>query len=367
VFSSAGDARPPTAFSPGPLFKEVTRFPESSAVSKEFNASSLEGKQIWYISAPAEVPLAELETISLENAKLGNALLTHNSSKYGFVADDENSKKNLYVSMPGRNGYNFSKAPPSSLMLRLTTAVPAKVQQVYHVQQITDKDRAVTATSTQGKKRKREQPKGMRIRYKLAGFTSGDPGAMGDSESDDPESTGAGAEQEGITTTSSSKRTQFKAPSAVSTVPIVPTETTKSKKRKSRDEEPTVEQSSKKSKKNKAPELTKTSTEDPKVSKDKSGTNEGSSQKESREKAESKSKSKSKDSNDKGSGKEKKSKSKGKDNEFSEKNDKSLAGNIEPKEKKESEKKKSSSKHKSEDKDKEKDRKKHKKSTESKA
>lgn len=109
MFSSSGDVRPATAFKPGLLLKEVTTYPESSAVSKDFGPQSLKGKQIWYISAPAGVPLEDLENISLENAGRCNAIVTHNSSEYGFIADTENSKKDLYVSLPSRDGYTFSK------------------------------------------------------------------------------------------------------------------------------------------------------------------------------------------------------------------------------------------------------------------
>ena len=115
MFSSSGDVRPTTAFKPGPLLKEITVFPESSAVSKDFGPKSLKGKQIWYISAPAEVPLEDLENISLENANRGKSVMTHNSSEYGFIADNENSKKNLYVSVPAHDGYTFSKNSRSSL------------------------------------------------------------------------------------------------------------------------------------------------------------------------------------------------------------------------------------------------------------
>jgi hypothetical protein len=47
----------------------------------------MEGKQIWYITAPASVPISSIQEMSLANIQNGNVVLSHNDNDYGIVQD----------------------------------------------------------------------------------------------------------------------------------------------------------------------------------------------------------------------------------------------------------------------------------------
>jgi len=76
----------PAPFKP-PLGFELSSIDSPSSASKLFKESHLEGKQIWYITAPASVSISAIEQISLQDIKKGKTILSHNSNDYAFVQD----------------------------------------------------------------------------------------------------------------------------------------------------------------------------------------------------------------------------------------------------------------------------------------
>lgn len=162
----------------------------------------------------------------MEKAGRGEAVITHDSSEYGLVADSENSKQNLKIILPGHDGYTQLRAP---------------VDQVFHIQQITNPKLEPAPSSLSGK-RKREQPQGLRMRWKPAGFISGNPGAVGDEDDSEGDII--------IIEEPTRKRPQFKV---LSKVPSNSPGQEKSKKRKNRDEDDLPDKNPKKTKTTKSP------------------------------------------------------------------------------------------------------------------
>jgi hypothetical protein len=80
-------------------------------LSKLFHKSSLEGKQIWYITAPASVSLSSIGQMSLRDIEKGKKALSHNGNDYGFTQDASEDKTNTMIMIPNSSddGYRAGK------------------------------------------------------------------------------------------------------------------------------------------------------------------------------------------------------------------------------------------------------------------
>ncbi|RAL64680.1 hypothetical protein DID88_001712 [Monilinia fructigena] len=161
-------------FKPPPGF-EKNSSKNSSKASQLFNKSNLEGKEIWYITAPASLPIASVKEISLQDAKLGKAVFSQDGNNYGFVHDalDDNTYTKILLPSNSKDCYSIEKKP---------------VNQIYHMQQVINLSKTNSSQATVPAKRPvRQQPKGLKARYQPIGFT-GAPGIIGsDDESDSEE------------------------------------------------------------------------------------------------------------------------------------------------------------------------------------
>jgi hypothetical protein len=100
--------KPPTGF-------EVASIDDTPKTSKLFSKSGLEGKQIWYITAPASVPISSIQKVSLAGIKQGEAILSHNGSNYGFQQDASVNSTYTKIVMPNSSddGYRTGKYCPN--------------------------------------------------------------------------------------------------------------------------------------------------------------------------------------------------------------------------------------------------------------
>ncbi|KAI9643646.1 hypothetical protein NHQ30_008268 [Ciborinia camelliae] len=148
---------------------EKTSSKNSSKASQLFNKSNLEGKEIWYITAPASVPIASVKEIALRDAKLGKAVFSQGGNDYGFVHDPLEDKTYTKILLPNssKDGYSIEKKP---------------VDQIYHMQQVVNLFKENSSQATVPAKRPvRQQPKGLKARYQPIGFASA-PGIIGSDE-----------------------------------------------------------------------------------------------------------------------------------------------------------------------------------------
>ncbi|KAK8910107.1 hypothetical protein ACHAPC_005472 [Botrytis cinerea] len=160
-------------FKPPPGF-EKSSSKNSSKTPQLFSKSNLEGKEVWYITAPASVPLASVTEMSLRDAKLGKAVFSQNGNDYGFVHDPLDDKAYTKILLPSnsKDGYSIEKK---------------SVDQIYHMQQIVNLSKENSNQATVPAKRPvRQQPKGLKARYQPIGFASA-PGVIG-SDEDESES-----------------------------------------------------------------------------------------------------------------------------------------------------------------------------------
>ncbi|KAF2664264.1 hypothetical protein BT63DRAFT_444037 [Microthyrium microscopicum] len=169
VFSTSDTIRPAKPFVPPLGFAPAETATISSAL--HFNAETLQGKELFYISAPANVPMEELTALSWQAAEQGEEILSYRDTSYGLTFDDA-TRKGLRVLLPAKGGYR---------------SVHAKVQHVLHMQEIPNLKRPNPDPLDRehpNKIPRRRQPKGMRMRFKPMGFGAGDIRRGGEAEDD---------------------------------------------------------------------------------------------------------------------------------------------------------------------------------------
>ena len=148
---------PAAQYKPPADFKVATVTPQH-ALDKE----SLHGKQIWYITAPASVPLSLIKDVSIRNVTARASILSYRTAEYGLIEepDGEKGEKLLLIPSPENNGYR---------------PLGTHMEKTFHLQQLVEppasaqKNRvvangAITAPKTHVKM-VRQQPEGLRIRY----------------------------------------------------------------------------------------------------------------------------------------------------------------------------------------------------------
>jgi DNA-directed RNA polymerase I subunit RPA34.5 len=69
-------------------------------VAQVFSPSSLAGKQLWYITAPASVPIGVVKQVSLRDVQLGRPALSLNGRDYGFAQEQTGDRGNTKVLIP---------------------------------------------------------------------------------------------------------------------------------------------------------------------------------------------------------------------------------------------------------------------------
>lgn len=86
---------------------------DASDVTRIFRQAKLEGKQLWYFTVPASVPITVVEqmAIPVAEAKQGKAILSHEGQDYGVSFDDELTSKTIKLLIPNKAGdkYSFGK------------------------------------------------------------------------------------------------------------------------------------------------------------------------------------------------------------------------------------------------------------------
>lgn len=77
---------------------------ETGRTPELFRKSALQGKEIWYIVAPASVPLDSLKEVSLRDINKGKAVVSLKNDEYGFVEETEKAGNPAGIIAPDRSG-----------------------------------------------------------------------------------------------------------------------------------------------------------------------------------------------------------------------------------------------------------------------
>lgn len=145
-------------------------------------------QQIWHITAPANVPLTSLTELALDKLVEGASVMTHKDVDYSFTTDDT-ARPTTALFLPDGSGF---KPQPTEVQrvvhLRQVVKLPTTPQSEFGIP-----SSAVTTIPQQPqfevqRRTKREQPKGLKMRYRPSGAGTGDLGHIGSSDDEKPAS-----------------------------------------------------------------------------------------------------------------------------------------------------------------------------------
>lgn len=135
--------------------------------SDMFSRSSLNGKQIWHITAPSSIPVDMIKEVSLESVAKGEAALNYKGTDYGFVVKGEGSQTLTKILIAGADTH-YRLAP-------IVIAQTLQLQQLVNLPslQLSNSQRSTTAPAP-AKKPVRQQPPNLRMRFGPLGDPIGD-------------------------------------------------------------------------------------------------------------------------------------------------------------------------------------------------
>ncbi|KAF1825209.1 uncharacterized protein K489DRAFT_377759 [Dissoconium aciculare CBS 342.82] len=173
---STRQAIPARPYHPPAGYSLVESATVSSETSTLLSGSALEGKQIWHIIAPSNVPLSNLKSLSLSAINSTTPVLTHNNISY-ILRPNHAATSNSSVLVPHNSTYEFASAKVmSTLQLQAQIDLPnlSKRQADLNTGSSAAANIAQAPLSAI-----RPQPKGLRMRFRPPGFGSGNPGRIG--------------------------------------------------------------------------------------------------------------------------------------------------------------------------------------------
>ncbi|KAL8858397.1 MAG: hypothetical protein Q9178_005078 [Gyalolechia marmorata] len=141
----------------------------SEDLRRSFGKHALQGKQIWYITAPASVPFSSIKEVSTRQIAEGGSILSYKGAEYGLMPEVDTGQKEklLLVPSPEDNHYRLAGA---------------QIEKTLHLQQLvkgpasTHREGVLTNGATKAPKTHvkmvRQQPEGLRMRYQPFGYQS---------------------------------------------------------------------------------------------------------------------------------------------------------------------------------------------------
>ncbi|KAF2827679.1 hypothetical protein CC86DRAFT_321965 [Ophiobolus disseminans] len=180
--SHAVEFRPAQAFVPPRGFNPVPCNDKTTSKSTRI-FDHLEGKQIWHITAPAGVSLKHLQDIDMSAAMKGAAVLEHKGTAYGFSKAEQSDDGAREVMVPKGSGLKSAGARISQT-LHLQAVVQLPHLSSKQADQNTGSEAAASITRSTIRA-PRPQLKGLKMRFLPTGFSGGDVGTLGESDSED--------------------------------------------------------------------------------------------------------------------------------------------------------------------------------------
>ncbi|KAF2758247.1 hypothetical protein EJ05DRAFT_511063 [Pseudovirgaria hyperparasitica] len=162
------------AFIPPSGFKELgigdVKLHDSTNILSDAN---LRGKQIIHIIAPARISLADIEALDIKGvikAKQQLTLTSHEGVKYGVARQDGQACKETRVLVPKGSRY---------------FPIRSTISETLQLQRIIDLPNPTTSYEVPASRPLRQQPKGLRMRFRMSGQTQDQGTTLEWSDSDD--------------------------------------------------------------------------------------------------------------------------------------------------------------------------------------
>ena len=153
---------PPDGFEPTSI-----SFHPASKLSEILAPSNLQGKQIWHITVPESVPISSIEEVPSHIIGNGASILEHRGATYGLVPEsdvEQRSNRALLLPWTQTNTYQPSKTNIfKTLHLQQLVSLPSRVPGP------ANQPNRSTSPSDSCRKTPRQQPEGLRMRYRPFG------------------------------------------------------------------------------------------------------------------------------------------------------------------------------------------------------
>ena len=105
------------------LLRKAEDGTDAADVAQFFSEAKKEGKQIWYFTAPASIPIEVVEKleIPLERAQKGQSILSHNGDDYGVAFEDAATSRAIKLLIPSKAGnkYRMRKYTAPQIMITI--------------------------------------------------------------------------------------------------------------------------------------------------------------------------------------------------------------------------------------------------------
>ncbi|KAA8622614.1 RNA-polI-A34 multi-domain protein [Pyrenophora tritici-repentis] len=174
-FQSTQTYVPPKGFTAVPV--------NSTTASKSAGLfDNLEGKQVWYMTAPGGVSLKDLEELEMEKVMDGEAVLSYKGIDYNCPQMQKSEEVEREVFVHHKNGLKPVSTRISQI-LHLRSIVQLPQLSSLQADQNTGSEAAASITRSTIRAPK-PQVKGLKMRFLPTGFSGDDGGNLGDSESE---------------------------------------------------------------------------------------------------------------------------------------------------------------------------------------
>lgn len=168
-------AIPPKQFVPPPGFTSLDT--GSLGVDKALSVSNIEGKRLWHITAPSNLPLSSITEVSLNALQSNQPLFTRDGIEYITNEHSESNPEVPSLLLATENGYQLlEQGIERSLSIQQKISLPnLSIRQA-------DQNAGSSAAAVVGASQishAKPQPKGLRMRYKPPGSSPGRLNTLG--------------------------------------------------------------------------------------------------------------------------------------------------------------------------------------------
>jgi hypothetical protein len=119
---SSKDLAIPEFVGSGFVLRKVENNSDGEDIAQFFSQAKMEGKQVWYFTAPASIPISVVEKleIPIDTSRGAEAIFSHDGDNYGIALDEAASSSMIQLLIPKESGSRYETGIypfPSSFVL----------------------------------------------------------------------------------------------------------------------------------------------------------------------------------------------------------------------------------------------------------
>lgn len=122
ILTSLGSSRPGWLNNSNFVLRKASSDNPAKEVTEFFNKTNLEGKQVWYFTAPASLPITVLKDmeIDLTKAAMGDTLLSYKGDDYSVELEAHATNTQIQLLIPSQGGDNYTSRTLNRSIFRLS-------------------------------------------------------------------------------------------------------------------------------------------------------------------------------------------------------------------------------------------------------